>query len=134
MSICIGVIEIAFSAMASEVGAGLQFADLVGELDPVIGDSALVDSPDGPERSRQAAALGRDPRAAHGVRRTVGKVDVDEAARLPVAGQQLSQDLAARTRRAVGQCASPPILNTWLSAIERTPSSAPSIAAAAVPE
>src|ERR1700731_4434606 len=80
-----------------EIGSLFELASLVRQLDPVIGKIALVDAADRPEGPGQPAALTGDPRAADLFRWDVRKVDVDEAPRLPVAGEQPLENRRRKT-------------------------------------
>ena len=83
----------------AEVGPVFELPCFVRQLDPIIGKIAFIHPTDGPKRPGQPAALGRDPRAADLFRRRVGKVDVDEAAWLPVADQQPLKNRRRETAR-----------------------------------
>src|ERR1700677_1296037 len=63
------------------------------QLDPIIGKIAFVDATDRLEGARQSSRLRRHALAHDLVGRSVGEVDVDEAARLPVAGEQLFENV-----------------------------------------
>jgi len=78
--------------MAPRSETRIEAAILVGKLDPVVGHTAAVDSPFGKEGARRTLVLRHDPNAADGVGRGVGKIDVDEGARLPFRSKQALQN------------------------------------------
>ena len=75
-----------------EIGSLFELASLVRQLDPVIGKIPLVDATDRFEGARQPSRLHRHALASDLIGRSIGEVDVDETAGLPVAGEQLFED------------------------------------------